>query len=313
MLHIITVGDYELIEQVVTDLLKSRSDINIIHIGKIHWTKIQKIKSYLLCLLRIPNSKDISSTIINKLSIISKNDSVLLWFSETMPEIFAISSVISATKKSVWLWNTMSNNILKSILLINLRKKINFYTFDEMDSKKYGIKYKDQVCYDLKKVLPINKTELKTDLYFCGVDKGRYKTLINLYKRLSSQGIKCDFNIVPDKHSKNITHEVKSEEIKLVENLSRINSTKCILEIMKKGQRGLTLRSLEAMIMGKKLITNNKHIMTMPFYSSQNILIIDNNTDITNITNFWESESYTKLQEGWYNKYMPYSWIKDFI
>ena len=75
---------------------------------------------------------------------------------------------------------------------------------------------------------------------------------------------------------------------------------------MKKGQRGLTLRSLEAMIMGKKLITNNKHIMTMPFYSSQNILIIDNNTDITNITNFLESESYTKLQEGWYNKYMPY-------
>ena len=314
MLYIITTGDYELIEQIATDIMESRNDVSIIHTGRICCSKIKKIESYLLCMLGVPVVNILSDTVINEISNIKEKDSVLLWFSETMPEIFAVSSLITSKKKSVWLWNTMSHNLLKSMLLVKLKKWMNFYTFDEEDAKKFGIKYKTQVCYDIKKFISNSKISTSTDLYFCGVDKGRYKIIADLYYNLLAQGLKCDFNIVPDKHSKNIiVPELKSNGIGLIENVERLNSTKCVLEIMKKGQRGLTLRTLEAMILGKKLITNNKYITNFSFYSPENILIIQNIFDAKQIADFINSTTYNNNQPGWFEKYMPTSWVKDFI
>lgn len=314
MLYIITAGDYELIERIATDISEARNDVSIIHTGKISCSKLQKIKSYLLCMLGIPVLKIVPDTVIKQFSKINENDSVLLWFSETMPEIFAVSSLITAKRKSVWLWNTMSHNFLKSILLLKLKNYIDFYTFDEEDAKKFRISYKNQVCYDIKKFIINSNLSSFTDLYFCGVDKGRYKIIYELYNTLSSQNLRCDFNVVPDKNSKNnIIPELKSNGIGLSENVSRLNSTKCILEIMKNGQRGLTLRTLEAMILEKKLITNNKYITNCFFYSPENILIIKNKFDVKQIADFIKTPTYKKNEPDWYEKYMPYSWIKDFI
>lgn len=44
------------------------------------------------------------------------------------------------------------------------------------------------------------------------------------------------------------------------ENLDNIRKSKCIVDVVQKGQIGLTLRPLESLFFKKKLLTNNKCI-----------------------------------------------------
>ena len=44
------------------------------------------------------------------------------------------------------------------------------------------------------------KEENESDIFFCGLDKGRRAIIEQLRNRLESCGIKCDFNIVDSKH-----------------------------------------------------------------------------------------------------------------
>lgn len=47
---------------------------------------------------------------------------------------------------------------------------------------------------------------------------------------------------------------------------------------MQEGQKGMTLRIVEAMFFNKKLITNNDDILCMDFYNSQNIYVLGYDT-----------------------------------
>ncbi|WP_029298909.1 CgeB family protein [Chryseobacterium hispalense] len=51
--------------------------------------------------------------------------------------------------------------------------------------------------------------------------------------------------------------------------------TKSVLDINKPFQNGLTIRTFEVLASGRKLITTNFDIKNYPFYSSDNILIVD--------------------------------------
>ena len=48
------------------------------------------------------------------------------------------------------------------------------------------------------------------------------------------------------------------------------------MEYNQKGQKGLTLRCVESIILQKKLITNNKEVLNLSLYNPQNIYIINN-------------------------------------
>ena len=53
------------------------------------------------------------------------------------------------------------------------------------------------------------------------------------------------------------------------------NQSKVILDINHPGQKGLTMRTFEAIGAGKKLITTNSEIKKYPFYNKTNFLVID--------------------------------------
>lgn len=55
------------------------------------------------------------------------------------------------------------------------------------------------------------------------------------------------------------------------------NNAKCIIDINHPQQTGLTMRTIECIGYGKKLITTNQYIKDEPFYSENNIYIIDRN------------------------------------
>lgn len=78
-------------------------------------------------------------------------------------------------------------------------------------------------------------------------------------------------------------------------NLSRndivglMDRTKCVLDITIPNQSGLTMRTIEALANGKKLITTNRYIIEEAFYDSSAIFILNEN-ELSIDVNFIKSE-----------------------
>ncbi len=87
------------------------------------------------------------------------------------------------------------------------------------------------------------------------------------------------------------------KSIKQVEKL--ISKSNVIIDINNINQKALTIRTFEALSMGKKIITTNKHIKEEPFYKDSYILIIDRESIfidkefIQRESNFYDMKEYS--------------------
>ena len=62
--------------------------------------------------------------------------------------------------------------------------------------------------------------------------------------------------------------------------LSQLASTKVMIDVSNKNQTGLAMRVIEALSMGKKVLTSNHYITCEAFYNPNNICIYDPNNPI---------------------------------
>lgn len=171
----------------------------------------------------------------------------------------------SNTKLVFYYWNTVS-----SFEKMKFGKRWEVLSFDFNDAYKYRLRYVGG--FFLPQSLP-DKT-LKTDLFFVGIDKGRFKRLLSLQLRLRDMGFNPLFLLVaPIKRffSKKYTKSVPYRTV-----LTHIAETKCILDFSKSSQMGLTLRVYEALFYNKKLITNNSYIHKYIFYNKDHIYRLKN-------------------------------------
>lgn len=90
-------------------------------------------------------------------------------------------------------------------------------------------------------------------------------------------------------------------------NNQNMASSKAILDIPFKGQVGLTIRTLEALGSGVKLITTNKSVQYYDFYNPQNILIIDNENPF--IPDDFVALPYIDVLPEVYHKYSLRHWV----
>ena len=105
----------------------------------------------------------------------------------------------------------------------------------------------------------------------------------------------CDSNIITNKF-------MDYNEV-----ISRVCSSKAIIEINLEAQTGITLRALEALYFKKKLITNNENIMNFNFYKPENIFIVGKD-DINKLYEFVNSK-WCDLPEDIYNQYSFEDWL----
>ena len=86
-----------------------------------------------------------------------------------------------------------------------------------------------------------------------------------------------------------------------------MNQSKAVLDIQFSSQIGLTMRSIECIGMGVKLITTNTSIRKYDFYNENNILIIDRENPIID----WDflDKQYEEIEEKIYEKYSLKNWI----
>jgi hypothetical protein len=153
-------------------------------------------------------------------------------------------------------------------------------TYELRDAKKYEFQYYPDVYSKLP------STCLKSEypdisLLFCGYKKNREDMIRHMVDFLERETICSEF-IVPDLDIQPQRAWVRlwSNRIPYIEYLKKLQKTNCILELEQEGATGYTLRTLEALCYGRKLITNNKEIKNASFYNESFIKIIDRAEDL---------------------------------
>lgn len=176
--------------------------------------------------------------------------------------LIAIDHVVSErVKKYLWLWNPVKGALEKRLLRVKniVHDRFTICTFDPNDAKRFGLELHTQF---FRMDIEIQPLPVLYDFYFLGFDKGRQGILDEIKHRL--QGYKCEFIVV---------HKL-DDYIDYQDNLSNATRSRCLVEVVQDGQSGLTLRPLEAMALGKKLLTNNVSIKNSAVYDPNNIFII---------------------------------------
>ena len=192
---------------------------------------------------------------INKYDIIIMFDS---GYNSNIPKYIKKKNI--KCKTIFWYWNKVNKINVK-----NLGSKYidYYYSYDKNDCKKYNMRYNTQ-CYNKKLAKYINKQDEQYDFVFLGTNKGRKEEIISLENVLNKYNYKTNFKII----------ENKKEFIPYQDYLKMVTNSKCIVDFVKEGTCGLTLRIFEGMFFQKKIITNNKNIVEYDFYNSNNIFII---------------------------------------
>ncbi|MFT4192589.1 MAG: hypothetical protein QM617_13820 [Comamonas sp.] len=115
------------------------------------------------------------------------------------------------------------------------------------------------------------------DLVFIGQDKGRSTLLQGIQQQAEAAGLRCHIDIRT--HRKRTSRADRN--IPYADYLRLQCQGRCIIDIVKPGQAGLTLRPLEAALYQRKLLTNSAVVRTLPFYHPDNILLFDEARPLT--------------------------------
>ena len=136
------------------------------------------------------------------------------------------------------------------------------WSFDRNDCLKFGIRFND-TYYGVSKIIPQMTTDF--DVFFVGQDKGRYEFLKQIENQMNTIGLKVYFHIVSDAKlvtsNRNFKNPISYDEV-----LNYVSRSVAILDVLQKGQSGLTQRPMEAIFFKKKLITTDKEIRRYDFY-----------------------------------------------
>lgn len=183
---------------------------------------------------------------------------------------FLLKTKEKDTKIIMWHWNKIYKKEIDPNE--NIAKKCEQWSFDPDDCKKYNLKYNTQYFY--KKDIDEN-LEKAWDIYFLGTDKNRALKILNLEKNFKDMGLKTNFHIVKSHLQPENSDIMYKKSITYKENLKNIIKSEIIIDIPISGQRGLTLRPLEALYYRKKLVSFNTELKKQSFYNENNILILD--------------------------------------
>lgn len=145
------------------------------------------------------------------------------------------------------------------------------WTYDGYDSKKYNLKYYTTYPYYKKYIRPHKSNDY--DILFVGRDKGRGEYLLKLEKQMNDLGLKTKFIITKSSRlSKRQSYYQK--ELSYDEICDLVAKSRSVLNVIMENQQGITLRDLEYVFQGVKLITTNKAICDTPIYNPNNVFIL---------------------------------------
>ncbi len=152
-------------------------------------------------------------------------------------------------------------------------------TFDPQNAQTYGWQYVNT----LYSQFPAEPPEKTSDLFYIGAMKDRLPVCLDLLEQAQSHCAAFSLRLLgvpPEKQQLLPAEALLHEAVPYPQTLSWVLGTNCILDMTQPGQAGITLRYYEAVVYGKKLLTNNAHIKNLPFYDPNTMRIYRDLSDL---------------------------------
>lgn len=210
--------------------------------------------------------------------------------------IYILKSKFKKANIILYLWDSL-NRINNATLL--LREFDNIFTFDRKDSIQYNIKFRPLFYRETREKRDIYN---KYDISFIGwMHSDRYRILHILKKEFEEYGLKYKFILYSGKISYLINRYIKkiiSKEdsifftFKPIPYNTYINislNSKVILDLSHPLQSGLTMRTIEAIGLKKKIITTNADIKNYIMLNNKNYQVITSPDYFVDISFFSDS------------------------
>jgi len=212
-------------------------------------------------------------------------------------------------------WDSFANHDHPTTILKYFDRK---FTFDPEDSLKFNINFRPLFYLDDFKAL--TSLPIKYDILFLGTahsDRYRVSVEISNWALKNNLSAFCYYYMhgrlvylykkLFDKTFKQFDYgKLSFRSLNISEIIKLYKESKVVLDINHPNQKGLTMRTFEAIAAKKKLITTNSEIKKFPFYNANNIYIIDRNNIVLDKTFFEtnhieiDNQSYDRLSiEGW--------------
>lgn len=155
------------------------------------------------------------------------------------------------------------------------------FSFDEGDCERYGFQH---FYSTLSFPSFVRRDEMfRSGAFFVGTADNRLPLMLASFKRLSSVVNNPLFVLA----SKSLEHEDLAMGVQISRKglpyrtaLSYSYNTDLVVEIVKPGQSGITLRTCEAILFNKKLLTNNVSLQNMPFFDSRYMSVFESAEEI---------------------------------
>lgn len=274
---------------------------------------------FIQIILSIKKRKEIYSKIINKKLKIKNSDFknidilFVLGFNEFNQNNFDfLNNNFSIKEKYLYLWDDVTR-----VKEFSLYKKYfnQIYSFDKKDCQENEFIYRP--TFYSKRLEKLEKNKIKYEISFVGaysikrnfylkniIDKNFTNKFIYLYMDLKKYLKDYIFNL--NYKVKDINFfKISKEKYNLIMSQSEI-----VIDLLQFNQTGVTQRTLDALYLNKKIITNNEYIKNYDFYNSNNILIINENTTEKEIRNF-KNKKYIEINKEIIEYYSLERWIKD--
>lgn len=140
-------------------------------------------------------------------------------------------------------------------------------SYDNGDAVKYGLRYYPT---PYTKLDIVEAEAYKSDAYYLGTSKNRLPQILSYYDQLIQVGLNAQFYITgndDDAVKKQYPGIHFIESMSYMENLKFVRNTKCIIEVMQEGAKGITPRTWEAIAYSKVLLTNNEFLHTTEYWN----------------------------------------------
>lgn len=204
------------------------------------------------------------------------------------------------------------------------------YSFDRFDCiNDQGIKHLPLFYVNAYEALAASSaadaTEQDIDLLFLGsIHSDRYQVVQRIFKAadIAAPNVKLYAHFfyqsrwvfvvrkLLDRYFRLIPwRDVQWQSLSLQEVLALVSRSRILVDIHHPGQTGLTMRTIESIGAGKKIITTNQDIVNSDFYCSDNILVIDRSSPV--ISKSFIEIPYRPLPDKIYRRYSLRSWLDE--
>ena len=230
-----------------------------------------------------------------------------------------LRSAYPQAKQILYLWDSL-DNIADGLAKISLYDKV--LTFDPDDARQYRLHFRP-LFYHKGFSGKTEPAEFHYDVAFIGTAHSSRPRIVSALTRQCAETdrkfysylftphyLVYLYNKVLNKEYRNVkwadlrTQPLPAQTVREV-----YDSSRCVLDVEHGRQRGLTMRTIEMLGMGKKVITTNALIAQYDFYDPRNFFIIDRANPVLDVS--FLDTPYAPLPEEIQNKYSLDFFLKE--